>query len=385
MEDAERKPAAPPQPPPESRYVLTGDGTIELESPALRRWNLIRQIVLSTVPLVFGLAFLVLLAHEVRRDALEIARIEVPARLVEAGLTPEVVARRLGDHLERAARPARAESAMRPSTEIAGAQPDISVPVAGLSLRAVAGMVRDMLDLPQREISGEILLLEDKLSIRLRVSGHGEVADLGGFAPGEVEAMLAAAAPEAWRVLQPQVYAWHIAETVDDQEEVRRRLAALRGERTAADSVAYLTGQSLLRSGLPEEALGIFQALTRTRPDYAQGWYGSALALHALERCEPALAMLRRAVALHGRTVWTHLFEARLLSCLERYEEAAREIAAGRRLDGENVQARALEIELLGRLGRHREAVAAAEAWQAERPELAESGQALAAARAAAR
>ena len=378
-----KKAAAPrPRPPdpgpdqPGPRYVVLGDGQATPDSRASRIWQFVRQLILALVPLGIALFFVAVVVHQLRRGTVEIGRIEVPARLVEAGLTPEAVARRLVDALDRASDASQAESARRPMTMLAGAVPDFSVPVAGISLRSLAELVRDLFGLPKTEVSGEILLVQDQLSIRLRLWGRGEVVREEGFAPHAVDALLAAAAPGLWRALQPQIYAWHIAETLQDQEEVLRRLAALRLDpaldTAARDAAAYLTGQALLRAGRPEEALGVFTALTRARPTYAQGWSGTAQALAALGRPDQALAALAEAVRRHRASPWSHLFAARLLLEQGRAAAALEEVEAGLLLLAPHQpELGVLRISALAAAGRGADAVAAAAAWRAERPDLA--------------
>lgn len=384
------RPQPLPQPPPHAprpdqpgggegiRYVVLGGQGGEqapAETPVERRWHLVRQVALGFVPIAFFGFFVLLVVHELRRGSVEVARIEVPAKLVEAGLTPEVVARRLVDALDRAGDAAQAETARRRMAQLAAMTPDFSVPVAGISLRSLAELVRDLLTLPKIEISGEVTLVDEQLALRLRLYRRGEVVSLSGFAPNQVDALLEAAAPGLWRVLQPQVYAWHIAETLADQEEVIRRLAALRIEadvdQAARDTAAYLTGQAMLRAGRPEEALGLFQALARERPGYAQGALGAATALAALDRGEEAIAAHAEAVRRHGSTIWTHLSAGRLMLEVDRPLLALAEAEAGLRIDAAAGELLLLRIAALAGAGRGAEALAEARRWRAERPDLA--------------
>jgi len=48
--------------------------------------------VFRVVPLLLAAAFVLLLLREMRRQDIEIAPIQVPVRLAEAGLSPDVVA-----------------------------------------------------------------------------------------------------------------------------------------------------------------------------------------------------------------------------------------------------------------------------------------------------
>ena len=334
-------------------------------------------VLLSIVPMAGLIILGLLLWREVNKDSIEIARIDVPARLSESGLSPEVVARRLADHLERSARAARAERAQRPNTELAGTQPDLSVPIAGLSLRGLAALARDVLGLPYTAVTGEIIQLDQKMSIRLRVTGYGEVADYGNFGPADIEPMLARAAPDVWRVVRPQVYAWYVADTITDQEEVRRRLGALRTagsvSPTTLDTVEYLTGRSLLRSRRYGEAQRLFDRLTRERPQYAPGWTGRARVLFEMGKAADALDAQRQVMVMEGQTPWVRGFMAVILEALGRYPDSLQEADATLRMDPANASARVSAVTALTALGRTEEALDRVERYQAEQPGLADN------------
>ena len=342
-----------------------------LPLPATSRGDWWRSVVLTAGMLGMLAGFTVLLAQEVLRDAIEIQPIGVPASLAEAGMTPEVMARRLADHLARSAAAAQAVGAGVPGTGIVDSRTDFSLPIGGLSWAALAGRVRHVLGWPQTRVSGEVVQVGGTLALRLRLSGQGAVADVGGFTPETADAMLAAAAPELWRLLQPLLYAWHLAESMPDQTALRARLDVLT---TGADaptlaSIRYLTGQSLLRQGRAEEALAVFDAAARATPGQALPWYGRATALMALDRPRLALEAQTRAVAFHGQTAGTHLFVARAELAAGRAAQSLAAARAALAMDGGLMEARFVEARALAQLGRAAEALEQARAVHADRPD----------------
>ena len=62
-------------------------------------WDGLYSFVFRVVPLLLAAAFVLLLLREMRREDIEIAPIQVPTRLAEAGLSPDVVALRLLDQV----------------------------------------------------------------------------------------------------------------------------------------------------------------------------------------------------------------------------------------------------------------------------------------------
>ena len=268
-------------------------------SALIRLWAGLQSALLTILPLLILLAMTVLIVREIHQDTIEVAPIQVPTRLAETGLTPEVVALRLLDQIAAAERVVTSERVVRPNVELVGQKPDFNVPIAGISLRALADIARNLLGIAPRRVSGEIILDEDKLKLRLRLAGHGQIADIGGFAFNQVDALLAAGAPEVWRFVFPKLYAWHLAQTVGIETEVRERLTRmllLDGlDADAESTVRALVGRSFLRSGRGEEAYAIFSALVAKNPNDGGFVYGRGRAQFLLGKLDAAMGDYARA------------------------------------------------------------------------------------------
>jgi tetratricopeptide (TPR) repeat protein len=294
-------------------------------------WAFGQTLIFGVLPALLALAAVVAVVREAARAPIEVGSLSVPPALAEKGLTPEVAALRLMDAIEATARAVRAETLQRPAAELEGAQPDVTIPGAGISLRSLSGMVRTLLGWPERRLSGEILADGEQLQLRLRLAGHGVIADVAGPASAGADALLRAAAPELWRVVAPRLYAWYLANAEAPQEAVRDRLIALRRRAPDAETEAtltYLIARSLVRSGRAEEALDMLDPLVVARPDYPAAHYGRAMALQAQGRIEPALEAQGRGLALDPESPWAHLASAALLRELGWLDAA---LAAARR------------------------------------------------------
>jgi len=90
------------------------------------------------------------------------------------------VALRLLDQVVLVQNTVTAERLGQQRLELAGDQPDFNVPIAGLSLRALATLLRSVFGTPSRRITGEIVLEKEQLKLRLRLAGHGLIADIDG-------------------------------------------------------------------------------------------------------------------------------------------------------------------------------------------------------------
>lgn len=281
-------------------------------------WSGLRQVFFGVLPAMGIAALLFMLAREVRKHDIELAPIPVPAKLADAGLTPEVMASRLLDQLDAGVRIVVADTVGRPLAELSGSQPDFNVPIAGLSLRSTANLLRNVLGIPQRRISGEIVLEPgDRIGMRLRMSGEGQIADLHGFAQADPDAMLRAGALEIWRVIEPGIYVWQIYLRGGDQTVLRQRLDVIEAkpdlDANARRTIAYARSRSLAVSNRAEEALEIADALVAANRNWPLAWHARGIALQRLDRTDDAAAALREGMAAPGRSTWCHQALAVLL------------------------------------------------------------------------
>ncbi|MBM3593492.1 MAG: tetratricopeptide repeat protein [Alphaproteobacteria bacterium] len=326
-------------------------------------WDGLYSFVFRVVPLLLAAAFVLLLLREMRRQDIEIAPIQVPTRLAEAGLSPDVVALRLLDQVVLVQNTVTAERLGQQRLELAGDQPDFNVPIAGLSLRALAALLRSVFGTPSRRITGEIVLEKDQLKLRLRLAGHGLIADTDGVAADAVDQLLARAAPEIWRVIQPRLYAWHVAQNEPNQAIVRDRLRALLrsagGDLATENTARGLMGRSYLREGRARDAFDVAEIMINANPELGAAWYLRGLAQFRLGRVEAALEDYRRAQQLDPRAIWVHVALAEGYSQGGRLDEALGEIRKALALQPRDPWALFHEGQVLLAMNRTREAMLA--------------------------
>jgi tetratricopeptide (TPR) repeat protein len=245
--------------------------------------------------------------------------------------------------------------------ELVGQKPDFNVPIAGVSLRAMADLARNLLGIAPRRVSGEVILNEDKLKLRLRLAGQGQIADIGGFAFNQVDELLAAGAPEVWRFVFPKLYAWHLAQTLGVETEVRERLTRMllldRLDPDAERSVRALLGRSFLRSGRGAEAYAIFAALLTNSPNDGGFIYGRGRAQFLLGRLDAAMQDYARARQLDPGAFWIHTGIAQVMRERGDFAKALEEIDKGLTLRSDDPTAMTEKAEILLRLGRSQEAL----------------------------
>ena len=293
-------------------------------------WDGLYGFVFRVVPLLLAAAFVLLLLREMRREDIEIAPIQVPAKLAEAGLSADVVALRLLDQVILVQNTVTAERLGQQRLDLAGDPPDFNVPIAGLSLRALATLLRSVFGTPSKRITGEIVLEKDQLKLRLRLAGRGLIADIDGVQSDAVDRLLAMAAPEIWRVIQPRLYAWHVAQTEPNQAVVRDKMRALlraaSGDVATENTVRGLMGRSYLREGRARDAFEVAEVMVHNSPEMGAAWYLRGVAQFRLGRIEAALEDYRRAQQLDPRGVWVHVAVAEAYAHSGRLDEALTEI-----------------------------------------------------------
>ena len=293
-------------------------------------WDGLYNFVFRVVPLLLAAAFVLLLLREMRREDIEIAPIQVPVRLAEAGLSPDVVALRLLDQVVLVQNTVTAERLGQQRLELAGDQPDFNVPIAGLSLRALATLLRSVFGTPSRRITGEVVLEREQLKLRLRLAGQGLIADIDGVSVDAVDQLLARAAPEIWRVIQPRLYAWHVAQTEPNQAIVRDKLRALLrgagGDLATENTARGLIGRSYLREGRARDAFEVAEVMISADASMGAAWYLRGLAQFRLGRVDAALEDYRHAQQLDPRAVWVHVALAEVYVQAGRLDEALAEI-----------------------------------------------------------
>ena len=293
-------------------------------------WDGLYGFVFRVVPLLLAAAFVLLLLREMRREDIEIAPIQVPTRLAEAGLSPDVVALRLLDQVVLVQNTVTAERLGQQRLELAGDQPDFNVPIAGLSLRALATLLRSVFGTPSKRITGEIVQEKEQLKLRLRLAGRGLIADIDGVQSDAVDRLLAMAAPEIWRVIQPRLYAWHVAQTEPDQAVVRDKMRALMrgagGDIATENTARGLMGRSYLREGRARDAFEVAEIMLQNNPELGSAWYLRGVAQFRLGRIEAALEDYRRAQQLDPRGVWVHVAVAEAYMQSGRLDDALVEI-----------------------------------------------------------
>jgi tetratricopeptide (TPR) repeat protein len=178
-------------------------------------YNIVVKLPLLIAIVVIG----ALLIQGLVQRSTAIEPIAVPKALGERGYTPEVAAQRLRDALVQFALEINLAQfgvetktyMKRPVFALRGELPSIVVPTVGLSLDAVISSIRTFLGSTNRpSISGEFIVKEELLLLRLRIDGKERYSSLKGVHLESPDELLEEAAPNILEIIQPALVAvWY--------------------------------------------------------------------------------------------------------------------------------------------------------------------------------
>ncbi len=343
------------------------------------RWSLraglrlLRWLVIIGVPLAAIATPVTLMVREVRGIGIEIARIDVPEQLVARGIDRAILGTRLADNILAVRRLTLGDPTERPANELGGAQVEVEVTASTSIWHRSAAWIRDLLGLWTTRVTGELVIAPDNtLSLRLRVPGYGQIADVSGYTEAELDKALIAAAPEVWQIAQPRLYAWYVYQNIYQQELVQGRLEQLRNtgrlDQASLNTLGFLLARLLINGSRAEDALAFADNLTARAPRFAPGWYIRAMALLQLGKPQDALEAGQKMIEVDGGSIWGRKATARLFTASGRFNEAFREVRSALRVDPEDIDAMIQESALHSVLGRIDEGIAVARQAVALRP-----------------
>lgn len=307
-----------------------------------------------------------LVLREMRNVGIVVMPIPVPKVVADAGLTPEVVAQHLADRVLLLRRVTLADRSIRPDDALSGPPPAIGLPAPLLSRRGIATRLRDLFATPVERVSGDVTTRPDgRLTLRLHMTGAGEIAMQDGLTADELDASLEKVAAQVWRVADPALYAWYVSET---EPRAAAALVTLRRllkdpvtgqempESPARQTVMMLVADAMLRSGDPRGALEQLHEMGTAATLYPPAWAVRATALMELGRAAEATEAQTRVLTLAPNSAWAHKSAAKFYLSVGRIDEAYQQARAARRIAPEDGAAGILESAAL--IGLHRDAEA---------------------------
>ena len=325
----------------------------------------LRWLLIIGVPIAAIATPVALMVREVRGIGIEIARIDVPDQLVARGIDRTILGARLADKILAVRQLTLGNATERPVGELGGTPIEVEVTANTGLWHRTAVWLRDLFGQWTTRVTGELVLDTDhSLSLRLRVPGFGQIADVSGYAEADLDKLLSAAAPEVWQIAQPRLYAWYVYQNIYRQEQAQGSLEQLRNtgrlDQHSLNTVGFLLSRLLIDGGRAEDALAFADNLIARAPGFAPGWYIRSLALLQLGKPQDAVEAGQKMIEIDGGSIWGRKAVARLFTASGRYNEAYREVRSALRVDPEDIDGLIQQSALHSILGRVDEGIAAA-------------------------
>ncbi len=305
--------------------------------------------------------------EEMRNIGIEVNPISVPESVARSGRTPDVLAQLLIDQIEAVRKDAAVDRSDRWPRDTAGRTLPLALASEPDTLHGIAVWLRNLTPNPVRTISGAVTEMPNgTLSLSLYMTGMNQgaaVASLAGFDAATLPAVVAGAAPLIVRASAPRLYAWYLYSRTGRPEQLLTQLSALLTEpasgtvdRGTRDTVEFLTGLNLARTGRLDEAKDQYDALAARSAAYPPTHYLHAVLLAARSDHEGAQAAVEKARALDGNSAWSFKIAGRMLNEAGKPLEALPELRTARRLDPNDGESVVLETTTLLGLRRLEEA-----------------------------
>jgi len=175
----------------------------------------VRSIIVDCLLFVIVLLLIVSVVRQMRTRSFIIEPISMPAELIAAGYTPQVVAERILTEIRSLQAATRMRSGVEEGFELSTALVDFAVPSSGVTFRSAIQYARQALNLPDERITGEIVRDStggDRPQERLRVvlrarSGRTATAISFGRSESQIADMLKSAAYELAAIADPYLLA----------------------------------------------------------------------------------------------------------------------------------------------------------------------------------
>jgi tetratricopeptide (TPR) repeat protein len=277
--------------------------------------GLLKQLTFKRVALaLFVLPLLLYVYREVTRDSLVIDPFSVPKQYEEAGLTPEVVANRIGNAMRQIEAEARTEMKKDNLESIhdEGSTPDVEIPGTKLGLKTLVDITRAVFGVYPKHVSGDIVAQaatdpsskpEVKVTVYLTQGRRRSLAfDLVADA-NNIDSLAKATAERILGQVNPYILAEHrYAYATDQGQEAAEILQGIIQD-SSEDQKHVLAALDLLGTVLRDhqqydEAVLEYQKAIKLNPKYAAAHVGLGIVLEDRHKQDEAVVEYQKAIKL---------------------------------------------------------------------------------------
>jgi tetratricopeptide (TPR) repeat protein len=230
------------------------------------------QVFLALVATVFGAGFVVALHDAFASSGVVVEPFDAPPALAASGLTGKVVAAGLLDELMRLQNATRTSAAKRNLSNAWTNEIKLAVPEAGISVSEIARLLKERFG-HDLHIDGELVQTETP-GLELTVRGDGVSAKSFAGASGDLKKLTIAAAEYVYSQSEPALWASYLSNTGRYAEAITfSRAEFASADKSDRPYLLNFWATSLVSSGgSPTEALALYRAALKIKPDFWTGY-----------------------------------------------------------------------------------------------------------------
>jgi tetratricopeptide (TPR) repeat protein len=295
-----------------------------------RRWrvlallkNALKQITFVRAAVaIFAVPFVIYVYREVTRDVLIIDPFTVPKSFEELGLTPEVMANRIGDHLREieATTKTRMKKDALTSMQDQGATPDVEIPGTKLGMKSIIEITQSLFGIYPRHVSGDITLATSPPAVASSPSGENRVqvtiyVTMGRDRSQPVRAIeddgnADSVAHRTAEMVLGQVNPYVFAAYLRDQKRYDEAIETIQGlfqnlslDTRYRENAINLWGNLLADQNRYPEAIAKYEEAIELNPKDAYPYNGWGTALNAQSKYDEAIVKFKKAVSFDPKFV----------------------------------------------------------------------------------
>jgi predicted O-linked N-acetylglucosamine transferase (SPINDLY family) len=141
-------------------------------------------------------------------------------------------------------------------------------------------------------------------------------------------------------------------------EEAQKKLSHILKVQPRNLAALEILGAICLNQGNPQQALGLFEKITKIKPGYPEAWYNRGNALAQLEKYDQAVASYEKATSIRPEYAKAWSSRGNVFSRLEQYEQALASFEKATSLNPDFAEAWLNRGNALARLMRYEQALA---------------------------
>ena len=277
---------------------------------------------------------------QVTKTTFVIKDINVPPAISARGLTGDVIAQQILDHISDIGKQAgsKKEKAEISGIDMNTSTPSINLPVGGLNLAGIISELRSLFGFTETKITGEIYVAQagdaskgiaDQYGLRLRIAGQGPIYRTDHPSP-DAQSLVDAAAQQIMRHYDPinLGYYYYRKKNFEKVSEITDEVIAS-GRPTDVPWALMMRGLIARDMGHMEEAVADLREAVTHAPNFMIGHTTLASLLRRAGDLEGAEAEARKAIALSPEKHDGYAALASVLVDRKRHDEALVEMKKG--------------------------------------------------------